>query len=113
MQAWSVSFPALQAAPPHSFINVEDFKSIEDFNDFIENLKSDEGKYRSYFWWRKHYRVVDTHEAQFQAFCDLCQYAHNQRDSNEVTKDYKLYSSFKHYWNHAGICREPSALAIS
>ena len=45
-------------APPHSFINVEDFNSTSELAAFLTRLAADEERLASYFWWRDYYEVV-------------------------------------------------------
>ena len=44
--------------PPHSVINAKDFNSPKDLADFLINLAADEQRYRSYFKWKTHYRII-------------------------------------------------------
>ena len=45
-------------APPHSFINVEDFNSTSELAAFLTRLAEDEERLASYFWWKDYYEVV-------------------------------------------------------
>ena len=45
-------------APPHSFINVEDFNSTSELAEFLISLAGDEERLASYFWWTDYYKVV-------------------------------------------------------
>ena len=45
-------------APPHSFINVEDFNSTSELAAFLTRLAADEERLASYFWWKDYYEVV-------------------------------------------------------
>ena len=44
-------------APPHSYINVEDFNSTKHLADYLTILINDDAKFASYFWWREHYII--------------------------------------------------------
>ena len=44
--------------PPHSFINARDFNSPKHLADFLISLAADEQRYRSYFEWKKQYKIV-------------------------------------------------------
>ncbi|XP_030623819.1 alpha-(1,3)-fucosyltransferase 7 [Chanos chanos] len=44
-------------APPHSFIHVDTFSSVETLGKFLENLAKDKENYESYFEWHKNYKV--------------------------------------------------------
>ena len=45
-------------APPHSFINVEDFNSTSELASFLKKLAADDKRLASYFWWKDYYKVV-------------------------------------------------------
>ncbi|XP_793716.2 glycoprotein 3-alpha-L-fucosyltransferase A [Strongylocentrotus purpuratus] len=40
-------------APPHSFIHLDDFKTVQEFIDYIHLLDRDQQKYLEYFSWRR------------------------------------------------------------
>ena len=44
-------------APPHSYINVEDFSSIKHLADYLTLLSLDDSLFASYFWWRDYYTI--------------------------------------------------------
>ena len=46
-----------QLAPPHSFINVMDFKTTEELALYLHTLDQDDKLFASYFWWRDYYTV--------------------------------------------------------
>ena len=63
-------------APPHSYIDVNDFASPKDLAEYILHLDKTPEEYLAYFWWRPYYRVsldvsgmISVHNhATFQAF---------------------------------------------
>ncbi|XP_043936673.1 4-galactosyl-N-acetylglucosaminide 3-alpha-L-fucosyltransferase 9-like [Protopterus annectens] len=61
-----------QFIPPNSFIHVDDFKTAEDLANYLKYLDQNDEVYRSYFIWRKHYRVVsnDVYSKPCCAVCD-------------------------------------------
>lgn len=44
-------------APPHSFIHVDEFASIEDLAKYLRWLAADEKRYREYFTWKGEWKV--------------------------------------------------------
>jgi len=59
-------------APPHSFINVADFQTIQDLVGYLKRVASDDALFASYFWWRTFYTVKDDAGLQAQYWCGLC-----------------------------------------
>ena len=63
-------------APPHSFVNVDDFGSPKELAEYLAYLDSNPAAYLSYFWWKDHYivrRPLFTHP-----MCALCQRLHDK-----------------------------------
>ena len=60
-------------APPHSTINVLDFKSPKHLVSHLEKLHRHDELYAEYFWWKDFYVVRNRMEDRAQAYCDLCQ----------------------------------------
>ena len=44
-------------APPHSYINAEDFNTTERLAEYLLTVASNDTLFASYFWWRDYYRV--------------------------------------------------------
>ena len=45
-------------APPHSYINAEDFSSVEQLAEYLQIVASIDSLFASYFWWRDYYKPV-------------------------------------------------------
>ena len=45
-------------APPHSYINAEDFSSVKDLAEYLERVGRNQTLFASYFWWRDYYRAM-------------------------------------------------------
>ena len=45
-------------APPHSYINAEDFSSVEKLAEYLQIVASVDSLFASYFWWRDYYKPV-------------------------------------------------------
>lgn len=74
-------------APPKSYINVEDFKTISELTNYIEFLSSNPNEYIKYFWWKQYYKVdVSSYE-----FCRLCQKLHEDKIPPTNNKYDNLY----------------------
>ncbi len=48
----------LDVAPPNSYINVDDFKSIEELADYLKYLDKNDTAYAAYFAWKEHGKIV-------------------------------------------------------
>ena len=44
-------------APPNSFINVDDFKSLEQLAEYLTLVAANDELFASHFWWRDFYRL--------------------------------------------------------
>ncbi|KAK2161195.1 hypothetical protein LSH36_120g12000 [Paralvinella palmiformis] len=76
--------------PPHSVINARDFNSPKDLADFLTHLAADEQRYRSYFKWKTHYRIVG---GVPQFLCRLCNALHEDKFPRPLAK-----TSYADYW---------------
>jgi len=45
------------AAPPHSYINVQDFQSTKELAEYLHQVNNNDTLFASYFWWRNFYTV--------------------------------------------------------
>ena len=45
-------------APPHSYINAEDFSSVEQLVEYLLKVGRNDTLFASYFWWRDYYKPV-------------------------------------------------------
>ena len=44
-------------APPHSYISVRDYSSVEHLAQYLSIVSSNDTLFASYFWWRDYYKV--------------------------------------------------------
>ena len=42
-------------APPHSYINVRDYGTVQELADYLQLVNSNDTLFASYFWWRDFY----------------------------------------------------------
>lgn len=59
--------------PPHSYINAEDFSTVEELTKYLVRLVNSPVEYASYFWWKEFYELRNG-----QNFCDLCDKLHDR-----------------------------------
>ena len=53
-------------APPHSYINVQDFTSTQHLAEYLNMINNNDTLFASYFWWRDHYEVQVTSISHFK-----------------------------------------------
>ena len=63
----------ITAAPPHSFIHVDEHPSIKSLAEKLEYLSKNETAYKEYFWWTEYYKVTSVWDHYRSAQCDLCE----------------------------------------
>lgn len=44
--------------PPHSYINVDDFKTIRELTDYIKYLDRNDTAYAKYFAWKEYGKII-------------------------------------------------------
>lgn len=79
------------AAPPHSYIHVEDFRSPKQLARYLRKLGANDRLYNEYFRWKAMGRFIDT-----KFWCRLCAMLH----SDHV----QWYPDVNKWWNHNGTC---------
>ena len=71
-----------EIAPPHSYIDVNDFKTIKDLADYLIRLSKNKTEYNAYFEWK------NTHNAyKLNSYCELCQKLHDIDIPRKVVKN--------------------------
>ena len=65
-----------QIAPRHSYIALEDFKSMSHLVKYLQKVDKDDKLFTSYFWWRDFYSVQDHHISRHKSWCSLCSTLH-------------------------------------
>ena len=75
-------------APPHSYINVRDYGTVQELADYLQLVNSNDTLFASYFWWRDYYtfrvsinikyksKIYKTIQGQDWQ-CQLCNYLHS------------------------------------
>lgn len=90
-------------APPKSYINVHDFKSMSDLAKYLDYLDKNDTEYNSYFDWHKTHHIVHGF-TMWNQFCYLCEALHNQSIPAQVV-DYPA-------WYADDTCREWTILSM-
>ena len=90
-------------APPRSYLNIDDFSSVEELAKKLEMLASDPTAYKEYFWWTNHYRVTSIMEGYESAQCQLCEILNQQGSSQNRLPSIDL----RDYWSSQKHCRYP------
>lgn len=74
-------------APPHSYIDVNDFNSVKNLADYLKYLSENPKEYLAYFTWKYDYVMYQKNE-----WCRLCEKLH---DSSEPVH---WYSNMTHWF---------------
>ena len=90
-------------APKKSFININDFPTIEKAAEYLNHLIQHPDDYLEYFKWKADYEVVDlTKENEDRISpnfpCVLCSYLHR-------TNDRKVYNDLRGWWEGGAECK--------
>ena len=83
----------LAAAPPHSFIHVEDFHSAQHLADYLLKLDRDDRLYNQYFLWKATGSFVNT-----KFWCRMCAMLH------DVSKPALWYRDVERWWRDNATC---------
>ncbi|KAM7542815.1 hypothetical protein Aperf_G00000004747 [Anoplocephala perfoliata] len=62
----------INVLPPHSFINVDDFKTIRELADYLRYLDKNHTAYAEYFAWKEHGSIY----VEKRLDCRLCGFVH-------------------------------------
>ncbi|XP_004529519.1 alpha-(1,3)-fucosyltransferase C [Ceratitis capitata] len=87
-------------APPHSYIDVQDFKNVSSLANYLKYLDGNPLEYAKYFWWRRYY-TVDTFKGGLQTlpYCELCQ----RIQTHPAVRQTQIYEDINAFWNE-NIC---------
>ena len=88
-------------APPRSYLNTDDFGSVEELARKLEYLAANQTAYKEFFWWTNHYRVASLWEGYESAQCQLCEILNRDSSSHLPAVD------LRDYWNSSKFCRYP------
>ena len=90
-------------APPHSYVDVQQFGSLEEAGEYLIFLIDNPDKYQEYFWWKDYYNVVGTSVETEDRIppdfpCALCSYLHQ-------AKGEKVYHDLRGWWEGEAGCK--------
>ena len=90
-------------APPHSFIDIQDFQTVEEAGEYLKHLIEHPDEYLEYFWWKQYYEVTDLSAEEEDRIppdfpCALCSYLHK-------TKEEKVYRNLRGWWEGGAGCQ--------
>jgi len=83
-----------RAAPPHSYIHVEDFSTAGHLARYLLRLNQSDALYNEYFQWKDSGVFINT-----KFWCRLCAMLYDD------DKPVMWYSDFNNWWNQPGTCR--------
>lgn len=86
--------------PPHSYINANDYDTVEDLVNYMKYLIANPKEYLKYLWWTKHYRVRH-YFTDIYVYCDLCQ----KLNDEEYMSQQHVYPDMKK-WFFDGACNQ-------
>jgi Glycosyltransferase family 10 (fucosyltransferase) C-term len=82
--------------PPKSYIDANDFATVEELASFLQSLAEHPEEYIKYFWWRKHYQIMRWDHMEL---CALCQKLNEPNPSSKR----QVYVSIKD-WFYKNAC---------
>ena len=86
------------SAPPHSFIDANDFASPLELARELQRLSVAEEEYLNYFLWKANFRVEVAKAGLQRLGCRLCKALNQPRPSN-------IYHDLTAWWRVAGNCK--------
>ena len=58
-----------RAAPPNSFIHVQDFDTLRELAEYVKRVANDDTLYNSYFLWKKKGSIIPDYAFRAPKFC--------------------------------------------
>lgn len=83
-------------APPRSYINANDFESVEELAAYLNFLDNHPEEYMKYFWWKKYYKLE---EYSKRAFCTMCM----KLNRPMATHKSEVYTNLNMWWRTCDI----------
>ncbi|KAK3580931.1 hypothetical protein CHS0354_008225 [Potamilus streckersoni] len=82
-----------RAAPPHSYIHVEDFETPKLLAEYLHKLDQNDDLYNEYFAWKGTGRLINTY-----FWCRVCAMLHDD------TRTPSSYNDIDKWWRGDGVC---------
>ncbi|GFR99380.1 glycoprotein 3-alpha-L-fucosyltransferase A, partial [Elysia marginata] len=83
-----------RAAPPHSFIHVDDFESPKGLAEYLDVLDKNDALYNEYFRWKGTGDLINTF-----FWCRVCALAHDT-----TSRGPSWYNNINEWWRGKNIC---------
>ncbi|KAK7491430.1 hypothetical protein BaRGS_00017259 [Batillaria attramentaria] len=83
-----------RAAPPHSFIHVDEFETPKDLAAYLLKLDQDDSLYNEYFAWKGLWDNINTF-----FWCRVCALAHDTE-----RRGHSWFSDVETWWRGPGVC---------
>ncbi|XP_076471462.1 glycoprotein 3-alpha-L-fucosyltransferase A-like [Babylonia areolata] len=83
-----------RAAPPHSFIHVDDFESPKELAEYLQKLDADDNLYNEYFLWKGLWDNINTF-----FWCRMCAMAHDVSQ-----RGFYHYQDVEKWWRGPEVC---------
>ena len=88
-------------APNHSYINALDYTPHK-LAEYLKLLDRNDSLYAEFFWWKPHYRVLNLHRSNQEAFCKLCADLHSIK-----AKETKIITGLQKWYVTESQCNRP------
>lgn len=92
-------------APPKSYINANDFDTVNDLVQYMKFLIDHPEEYVKYFWWKQYY-TIKSHPTYPYMLCDLCKRFNDPR----FLKNSQLYSDIDDWFRNRTLCNQTSRI---
>jgi alpha-1,3-fucosyltransferase len=83
-------------APHKSYIDVNDFGSVEKLAEYLKYLDSNTTAFAEYFEWKRYFNVTDNYKKTI--FCDVCKALHEN-------SEHKIYDNLGQWWQKDAHCK--------
>lgn len=80
-----------KCAPPHSYINVEDFDTVEQLAEYLNYLLQNTEEYLKYFEWKHNYTINDIETTRQNIICIMCEKLNKQPLQTKIYEDIVLW----------------------
>jgi len=76
-----------QVFPEKSFINMQDFQSMEELANYLLKVGEHKSEYNKYFSWKENYEILNSKHDFNQAHCRLCQFLHENDGKSRIVSN--------------------------
>ena len=83
-----------RAAPPHSFIHVDEFETPKDLAEYLHKLDKDDDLYNEYFRYKGTGDIINTFY-----WCRICSMLHEAPNYQPI-----VYHDMERWWRGPGVC---------